>query len=188
MTTPTRDLDFRDILDAKKKGFPELNEASLGRVYQHVRKSGKDSSFAILTSWRGNLTPNKNKANFRALKSAIRGADLGFFKLKGWWQEEGTDEATAEPSLFVPDIPLDLARKLGKKYDQDAIIYSGAETNGKVALIFKNGSKQVIGKFHPQAIAQAYSSVKGKTFTFEGFEYVKSSAVEAMIEMYHGRT
>jgi hypothetical protein len=175
MTLP----DIRDIIEAKKLGPAALNEASLGRVYQHVK--GKDGAFAIITSWRGNLSPSENKANFRALKGAIRSANLGFFKMKGRWKEEGADEATAEPSLFVPGIPLKLAHKLGNKYDQDAIIYAGPETKGKVALIFKNKSKQVIGKFHPQAIAQAYSTVKGNTFTFECFEYIPQNHIETLI-------
>ena len=121
------------------------------------------------------------------MKASIRGSNLGFFKLKGHWREEGSEEVTPEPSLFVPGISLKRAHKLGNKFNQDAIVYSGPETKGKVALIFKSGTKQVIGKFHPQKIAQFYSSVRGKTFVFEGFEYVPQTAVEALIAVHHGR-
>lgn len=167
-----------DVIEAKRLGFPALNEASLGRVYQHI-KSGE--SFAILTSWRQDLTPAENKANFKALQSALRGANLGFSKLLGHWKEEGQEEASAEPSLFVKGITKRLANKLGNRYNQDAILYAGPDTDGKVVLVFKNGSEITIGKFHPGKIAQAYSSVRGKTFTFEGFEYPAQSHVEMLI-------
>lgn len=169
---------MHEIIKAKELGFPTLNEASLGRVYQHVKEG---QSFAILTSWRQNLPTAENKTNFKSLQNSIRSAGLGFFKLLGHWKEEGQDEATAEPSLFVPGISKELAHKLGNKFDQDAVVYSGPETEGNISLIFKSGSLQKIGKFSPSKVSQAYSSVKGKTFVFEGFEYIAQSYTETLI-------
>jgi hypothetical protein len=181
---------MKDIIAAKEIGIRALNEASLGRVYQHYLKS-KDKNkggFAILTSWRVGNSPAQNKADLRALKGAIRAAGLGFSKMKGHWREKGQPEATPEPSLFVSGISFKLAHKLGNKYDQDAVIYGGPETNDKVVLIHKSGSTQNIGKFHPQKIAQAYSSIKGKTFIFEGFEYIAQSFMETLIAAQRATT
>jgi hypothetical protein len=181
-----RDVTFRDVIDARALGREALNEASLGRVFQHMQKTG-EKSFAILTSWRQNLGPEKNKASLAALQGSIRSLGLGVSKLLGHWREEGQPKATAEPSLFVPGMSKVQALKLGRDYDQDAVIYAGPDTEGEVTLVFKDGSEQKIGKFHPGRIAQAYSSVKGKTFTFEGFEYPAQTFVEGMIEQYSAR-
>ncbi len=174
------DTSFKSVILARGNRT-DLNEASLGRVYQHLQ-AANSKSFAILTSWRQGMSDRENRKNFAALQGKIRGAGLGFFKLVGHWKEEGQEEATAEPSLFVPEISKALAEKLGAAYNQDAVIYGGSETQGLVTLIFKGGGEQSIGKFHPGRIAQAYSSLRGKTFTFEGFEYPAQTFVEGLIE------
>ena len=155
----------------------ELNEASLGRVYQHIQKE-KVKSWAILTSYRDENSPTKNKADFKKLRSQIRSADLGFFKLVGHGQEEdetGEVQSVKEPSLFVPGIDYDLAVKLMKEYNQFAIVYSGPETGDKIVLLEQNGKQTDLGKFKPQKIAQFYSKVKGKSFVFE----LKASTLNA---------
>ena len=155
----------------------ELNEASLGRVYQHIQKQ-KVASWSILTSWRDENSPSKNKSDFKRLRSQIRSADLGFFKLVGHGQEEdeaGEVQSVKEPSLFVPGIDYDLAVKLMKEYSQFAIVYSGPETGDKIVLLEQNGKQTDLGKFKPQKIAQFYSKVKGKSFVFE----LKASTLNA---------
>ena len=177
------DYDFEAILRAKAQGLDALNEASLGRVYQHYLKS-KKTSFGILTSWREKEEDPKNvenKRNFKALRNDIRSAGLGFFRLLGHWKQVGQDEVTAEPSLFVPGISKQLITKLSRKYDQDAVVWSGPETGGNVILIARGGSEQSIGKFHPGRIAQFYSSVRGGSFTFEGFEYPPQTSMQALL-------
>ena len=174
------DTSFKAVVLARANRS-SLNEVSLGRVYQHLQ-SANEKSFAILTSWRQGVSVQANNKSFEALKGKIRGSGLGFFKLVGHWKEEGQEEATAEPSLFVPGISKQQAVGLGLSYNQDAVIYGGPETQGLVTLIFKGGGEQSIGKFHPGRIAQAYSSLRGKTFTFEGFEYPAQTFVEGLIE------
>jgi hypothetical protein len=162
-----KEITWNDIVEAKTAD--ELNEASLGRVYQHIQKE-KVKSWCILTSYRDENAPSKNKADFKKLQSQIRSADLGFFKLVGHGQEEdeeGNVESVKEPSLFVPGISHSLAIKLMNQYNQFAIVYSGPETNDKISLIQKSGPNVDLGKFRPQKIAQFYSKVKGKSFVFE---------------------
>lgn len=145
-----------------------LNESSLGRIYKHIQKENV-SSWAILTSYREVNSPSKNNQNFKELKSLIRSMDLGFIQLAGVGQEEdeeGNVEQVKEPSLFIPNITKKSAKKLSDKYNQWGFIYSGPETNDKIVLVSIDGEEQ-IGSFHPNKIAQFYSKIKGKPFTFE---------------------
>jgi len=168
-------ISWDDIINSKTRD--ELNEVSLGRVYQHVKKENIDS-WAILTSYRDENKPSKNKSDFKRLQQQVRSANLGFFKLVGHGQEEdetGEVQSVKEPSLFVPGIDYNLAVKLMNEYNQFAIVYSGPETNGKVSLVEKGGKQTDLGKFKPQKIAQFYSKVKGKSFVFE----LKASTINA---------
>ena len=186
-----KQVDFVEILEAKESGNRSLlNEASLYRVYAHVRNT-QNKSFAIITSYRNSNAPLANKESFKQLQSTIRSMGLGYNKLVGHWQESQNSEVTydkaapeelvdaTEPSLFITGITLQDALSLGIKYNQDAIVYSGVETNGKVVLVFRDGSTSEIGEFTPHKIAQAYSTIKGKNFVFE---YKAQSWIETTIE------
>lgn len=183
--------DFRLILAAKTaKDWPTLNEISLARAYQHTA-SGQ---FGILTNHRAGNSPEVNRTGFYNLKAVLRHRNLGGIVLLGHWQEcqdpnlpyddcpAELKKDIAEPSLFVPNIDLATIQMLGREYDQDAIVYCGPETQNQVVLVFKDGSQQPIGRFHPNRIAQAYSELygrKGRTFVFE---WVAQNWSETMIE------
>lgn len=183
--------DFRIILSAKAAGdWQTVNESSLSRAYQHTR----NGQFGILTNHRAGRTPDENRAGFYELKDALRARGLGGIVLIGHWQEcqdptipydqcpKDQLRDVTEPSLFVPNIDLATLRSLATKYDQDAAVYAGPETKGEVVLVFRDGTLQPIGQFHPNKIAQAYSELpgkKGKTFVFE---YKSQGHVEALIE------
>jgi len=80
------EMTTKDVLDAKSTGnMSILNEASLLRVYQHIKKSG-NVSFAIITSWRYNLSKKDNLRRLKSLESDLRSAGLGFFKMEGHWK------------------------------------------------------------------------------------------------------
>ena len=83
-----QELGWQDIINAKTAD--ELNEVSLGRVYQHVQREKLDS-WCIITSYRDENKPAKNKSDFKRLQHQIRSANLGFFKLVGHGQEEDED-------------------------------------------------------------------------------------------------
>jgi hypothetical protein len=117
-----------------------------------------------------------------------------FLKLKGYWVEcqdpdleyaqcpDDMKVPVVEDSLFVPNISREQAIKLGKKYEQDAVIYSGEETDNNVELVSKTGTSIMkLGKFSPSKIAQAYTRIKGSSFTFEGFEYRPTGQMESLV-------
>ena len=159
-------LLYTDVLAAARMGSSEQTLASLGRIYQHYLASGQ-KSYAILTSWRSDLAEPVNLENVERLKQMIRSAQLGFSKLLGKWKND-KDEIVSEPSFFIPGISLELAKKIQEKFNQDAIVYAGPETEGKVFLYSRDGSTMDLGKFHPTRIGDIFSEIKGKSFTFAG--------------------
>jgi hypothetical protein len=157
----------------------KLDEASLGRVYQHVSADKNVKSWGMITAFRSANTPKENRTLNKELADTIRGKGLGFFKVEGRWRECQdvnvkyadcpTDKLvdSIEITYFVPNISMDLVHELGKKYDQDSVLYGGSETKGNAHLIFRDGSHDDVGKFHPNTIQQAYSKMKGgRTFAF----------------------
>lgn len=165
---------------AKGCKIVRLDEASLGRVLQHIEGKKNVTSWGMLTAYRYMNTPNQNKKLNRQLEQEIRQKGLGFFKVEGHWVEcqdanlsyadcpKNLLKDAIEESLFVPNIKAKDIHKLGKKYGQDAVIYGGKQTKGNATLIFKDGKIENIGKFSPDKIQQAYSKLKGgKTFVFK---------------------
>lgn len=175
----------------------KISEASINRVAQHI-KSTASKSFSIITAERDAFTNKENLGRNKKLESDIRSLGLGFFKLKGHWMEckdskidysECPDDMkvpVVEISLFVPNITLKDTIRLAKKYNQDSAVYQGPETKNKVELISKSGSSIAkLGSFSPNSIGRAYSKVKGKSFTFEGFEWIPKGMLTNMaLEAY----
>jgi hypothetical protein len=156
----------------------KLDEASLARAYQHVVEK-KVPSWGMLTAYRYANTKKQNIEANKKLEADLRGKDYGFFKVEGHWQEcqdsnlnyvdcpSDKLQDSIEVSLFVPHMKKRDIELLCKKYEQDAVIYGGEDTEGNAHLIFKNGTEDNIGKFQPGKVEQAYSKFKGgKTFVF----------------------
>jgi len=172
-----------------------LFESSLARVWQHVQNAN-ETGLAILTSWRQALPQKENLARWGELKSAVRGMGLGFFTVTGHWRECQDPTATyddcpeeqlvdaTEPSMVIPYMSLEQAKALGTKFQQDAIMYAGPETDGKVTLFFSHGETMSLGDFTPNTIAQGYSQLKGNkgTFRFEGLEWKPQTLLESRLQ------
>ena len=157
----------------------KLDEASLGRVYQHVTADKNVKSWGMVTAFRSLNTPKENRKLNKQLEAEIRSKKLGFFKVEGRWrecQDSNVNYADCPPeklkdsietTFFVPNISMDDLHKFGNKYKQDSVLYGGPETKGNGHLIFNNGEHEDVGKFHPNTIQQAYSKMKGgRTFAF----------------------
>ena len=162
----------------RRKSY-KLDEASLGRVYQHVNADKNVKSWGMVTAFRSLNTPKENRKLNKQLEAEIRSKKLGFFKVEGRWrecQDSNVNYADCPPeklkdsietTFFVPNISMDDLHKFGNKYKQDSVLYGGPETKGNGHLIFNNGSHEDVGKFHPNTIQQAYSKMKdGRTFAF----------------------
>lgn len=180
-----------DVINSGDK--KDINEASLSRVYQHFKRQASDS-FAILTAFRAESTKRENIQNNKELEKRLRSMGLGVFKVKGHWLEcqdpsleyndcpDDMKVPAVEYSFFVPNITGKQAVKLAFEYFQDAFIYSGPETNDKVVALSKTGKiLKNLGDFSPNKIAQGYSKLRGKSFTFEGFQYMPQGMLEGMV-------
>ncbi len=185
-----KDIAFLDIiLERSKNGItPVLNELSLSRAYQLA----KGGSFGIVTAYRANLPPADNKKRMSALKSLLRAKNYGYSQMFGHWQnctapdvqwQDCPPEAledTLEPSLFVYQLSREDAVDIMRAFDQDGVLYSGPETNGRTTLLLSSGDEIPLGEFQPNTIAQAYTTLKGgRSFTFE---YVANSFSEMILE------
>ena len=174
----------------------KLDEASLGRVLQHIEGKKAVKNWGMLTAYRYANTPNQNKTLNKELEGELRKMGHGFFKVEGHWVEcqdgnlsyedcpKNLLKDAIEESLFVPNISAKEIHKLGKKYGQDAVIFGGEQTKGNATLIFKDGKVENIGKFSPNKIQQAYSKLKGgKTFVFNPEEPKVSDDETKLIDL-----
>jgi hypothetical protein len=166
-----------------KAGRYDINEASLGRIYQHVVSNPKMKNWGVVTASRGELTPAENKQRNKELENDLRKLGYGFVHVDGMWQEcrkpdteykdcpDDMKVPTEEKSLFIPNISQQHIQALGKKYQQDSVLFADEATKAKGEASFidsKSGEAFNIGKFAPGKIAQGYSKIKGgKVFTFE---------------------
>jgi hypothetical protein len=166
-----------------KAGRYDINEASLGRIYQHVVSNPKMKNWGVVTASRGELTPAENKQRNKELEADLRKLGYGFVHVDGMWQEcrkpdteykdcpDDMKVPTEEKSLFIPNISQQHIQALGKKYQQDSVLFADEKTkaNGEATFIdSKSGEAFNIGKFAPGKVAQGYSKMKGgKVFTFE---------------------
>ena len=165
-----------------KAGRYDLDEASLGRIYQHVVSNPKMKSWAVITASRNGRTSAENKLANKELEADLRKMGLGFAHADGMWREckDGTLEykdcpeemriPSPEKVMFIPNISKEDAKSLGKKYNQDSVLFADGEArkNGEATYIdSKSGEEFNIGKFTPGKISQGYTKLKGdKVFTF----------------------
>ena len=158
------------------KTFSEfVNEASLGRIYQHIKD---DKPFAAMTAFRKSCSKNENLQNNKVLKSLVKSADFGFVEVIGSYpepQDDGEVVVVKENSIFIfgkrsddEEVLKKLVKQLGKKYEQDSVLFK--YSSGKVVLMYMDGRSDAVldGKFHPNKIGDYMSRMKdGKTFTIE---------------------
>ncbi len=164
-----------------------LLEASLTRIWRDFNHN----EFCIITAWRDQGDVD-NKSNFKMIKADIRQYGFGYIRIDGVGQEEhdGEIKAVVEPSLFVKNVkkggePLTSSEEferimveIAEKYNQWGIVLSHPDKGTRlIALKDDNGNKispnvdMEFKTFHPMKIAQFFSRLKGKTFTFEMFKY-----------------
>ena len=151
------------------KSFNEfIQESSLSRIKSKSDKGG----MAILSATRTGKSSKENKARNKQLDKDIRGRGLpGATKVKGKW-EGGSERSHVVSSgkkgkrKFKKEI-----KKLGKKYDQDAVIVQ-TKKSATLSATRKGGlgntKRKGMGKFKPQGKSpEGVTQIKGKTFTYE---------------------
>lgn len=170
-------------------------EAGLSRILSH-------SPFAILTAFRADYTLKQNRQRNKRLESRFREVGVGGIKLIGHWLEAPDGEwyghnlseidpellqDVVEESYFVP-LPRGMGYDQFQQWVVDRIIEFNQDaaviSDGKgVYLIDKAGDLTHIGNdISVGKISQAYSSIKGKTFVFEGTIAPSSNAHRLLLQ------
>ena len=156
----------------------QLDESGLSRIKSKSDKGG----VAILSGSRGDKSSKENKARAKQLDRDIKGKGLpGATKVSGRWDEKdkktGETKKVKERSHVVTSGKMgkrkfsDTIKKLGKKYDQDAVLIQKKKT-GTFSATRKGGldkEKRVrAGTMKPgRTSAQGDTKIKGRTFTYD---------------------
>ena len=155
----------------------QLDESSLSRIKSKSDKGG----MAILSGSRGEKSSKENKARAKQLDRDIKGRGLpGATKVTGRWTENpGTkdEKKVKERSHVVTSGKMGKRKfkkevqKLGRKYEQDAVLTQTRKT-GTLSATRKGGlgkDKRIgVGKFRPgRSSSEGDTKIKGKTFTYE---------------------
>ena len=155
----------------------QLEESSLSRIKSKSDKGG----MAILSGSRGDKSSKENKARAKQLDRDIKGKGLpGATKVTGRWTENpGTkdEKKVKERSHVVTSGKMGKrkfkkeVKKLGRKYEQDAVLTQTKKT-GTLSATRKGGlgkDKRVkAGTFRPgRSSSEGDTKIKGKTFTYE---------------------
>lgn len=109
-----------------------LNEISTNRILRHFTD---DSTLAIISTYRTELTDSENRRLLSKLKSWARMHKLGFTELKSRLVEQNPDkslDSSDERSLIIYWISLDDAIRLGGEYQQSSIIYKDKDRCAEV--------------------------------------------------------
>lgn len=159
---------------------------SLSRLWKHSKKG-----FITMSAFRGNFTLEENMKRHKKLKSDLKKYGLGFWEVDGVYKyDDGTEEN--ELSVFIPfhskkyteEEFLNIAKELGKKYNQESILYFTPEEGA--LLIYGNKQEKIGDKIDYNTVERIFTKLrkgshKGKKFSFQ-FEGVRvpSNHISAM--------
>ena len=161
------------FLNFFKKKKEIIYESSLSRVWKFVEED--KYSFGIISPFRKTKTSKENEEDYQELKKLLKKLGYGYIELKGRYVEGGG--IVDEKSFFVPSITKKKLIELGKKYDQDSVIYKDVnefveiDKNGKVITNFVKASGRGNLTFDKELFKEVFSALKkgshrGKKFLF----------------------
>lgn len=182
--------------------FTRVDEASLSRIWQHVTH---DTSFGVISAYRGNLSHSENLERHEALKRAVHNMDYGFIEQKGGYtyMDGDKEEAVEERSLFIPKVKLNDIIALGKKFNQETIIFKDPTRfdlircdNKKVEMSFTKEPNKAFS-FDKETLKYAWSQLAkprsstsgggGHPFSFRVREMLVPTAADSLKALKEGR-
>ena len=171
---------MRNFESFMEEAREELEESSMNRIHGKSEKGG----LAHISSNRGNLSKQENRARNKQLAKDIRGAGLpGPTKVTGSYIENdgSKDGRKVKEKSFAVDSGKKGKRKfkkavekLGKKYDQDSVlVQQKPKGDAKLKATNAGGKKDLkgwdgkVGKMKPGGKGEFQTTVKNKSYTHE---------------------
>lgn len=161
-----------------------LTEASIKRLEAHLKKN---EPIAIVSAEREDWDENDDMHNramnnryTKELRMLVLSQKFGFNKVRGGFVETNAKDSSkkvekdSEKSTLIFSTPereeelKKLAIALGKKYNQDSILF--VDTKGEACFIDTRdniGKVSPLGKYTNQVLGKFYTKIKGKKFAFE---------------------
>ena len=106
----------------------EITPSRLWKYQEHP-----EMNFAILSADRSERTSEENKEKSEELKKDIKSMGYWYTELKGGYIEIGANgkriPVDGEDSFIVPNMTKEEAMELGKKYDQDTVMFKDAKAH-----------------------------------------------------------
>lgn len=159
--------------------FTKFNILNEGKYFDEIKFHYENSSFGILTSYRDDDTPQKNKKDFNELKSLIKSEGYIFLELDGKGQEPdstGKMQVGESPSLMVINDDIDTVTfenkifKWGNKYNQYSVIVHDPKFRMGATRMFQTSTKspKLVESWNHlnKGVSEFDSTYKGETFHF----------------------
>jgi len=177
--------------------LPLLRESSQDkvalRIQQMKKMLSKGKHFAVLTPYGGSKkrSKNENKQRLSKFMRALQKMGYKTENIKSKW------EGVGENSVLVPNMTLADAIKIGKEFEQDAIIYK--DPSGTLGMYYtKNDTAEIAVKPEGDIAVELskdpdlYSKARGISFSFgvlwgqkvpwDGRKPIKRKDVEKWVE------
>lgn len=114
---------FMDAETAKKWIYKQRVESSWGRIIQHIES---DRTFAAMSAYLAGYDEMENNERHNQLRKDIRDMGYGYIEMdSGYTYDDDTREF--EKSFFIPNISYKDALHLGRKYEQESILWKDSE-------------------------------------------------------------
>jgi hypothetical protein len=135
---------YLDVLQARDAGWPALNEAALGRVYNEARV--RNSSWCLLAAWRNDRAFGQNRSTYAALVAATASGSTTSTMLLGCYQ------TTREPWIVCLGLTRASLERLVGQHDMTA--FWADPISDQLFAIDAAGGTRMLGPFHAGLIAQ----------------------------------
>lgn len=170
-------------------------ESSWGRIIQHVESS---STFAVISAYIAEFSEGSNIERHNQLRKDIRSMGYGYIEMDSGYTYQDTGVTMEEMSFFIPEITRRQALELGRKYDQESIIFKDAKQfailmsdTGAVDMEFEieRGRNGQI-TFDPETLKIAFSKLKKanknqrKPFAFRAKESIGDYGSNFVVRAY----
>ena len=97
-----------------------IRESSWGRIIQHMEGS---DVFAVISPYLRKLSDEENDRRAREMKKVVRSMGYGYIPMDAGYEHQDTGGIGIEESLFIPQITKEDAMELGRRYDQESILF-----------------------------------------------------------------